>query len=886
MFTLIDYIYKDLYNKQNVDKQIKIIACDFVGKGIPNSKYPAKSEYEGKVYLEEETNSYYKCRKSGALYVWNLVEWEYELLIFKNSDIEWENFELSESLCSESELRFGCCEASILKFRIHNTFVSLKDKWLIVTETLEKHTDFPFQFGRYKVFSDVPTADRLYRDVTAYDSVYDIINASAIDWYNTILPETNSKVTMKQFRTSFVNYFGLIQEEITLANDDMIIEKTIQVGEGTEIDNETEQVSILKESALSGKDVITAICEINGCFGHIGRDGKFHYIYLEQDTMGLYPSSTLFPDHAPDYLPQAETGHLYPQSPKSTRIGNGTYISANYEDFICRRINKIQVREKENDIGGQYPKEKAENQNTYIIEDNFLVYGKSEEDLNKICKNIFEKIKDAVYRPFNAECIGNPCLEAGDPIRLSTKYELIESYILKRTLKGIQSLRDSYSAEGAERYSERVNSVSSSIIQLKGKTNTLIRNVEETISEIYSFDENGERISKIEQNANAIKTEVAARESGEEELSSRIEQTASSIELSVTNGEKTAGIHISLKNENEEEIDSKEGNIVMTGIVTFNNLKNSGETIINGGNILAESIDANKINVETLYLENSLRIKRVDSDGVSRMRTVAWMEDVEGQTYPNVVIGSRGGSANVVVKNELMCRGGAYFEKSFTAEKESIFNGGISTDKIFLQTQGVQRGVSSFNKGGNENWIIAIDSDNSTTIVGLRAGAENTTTALLRGNVVKLESAGSVTTSDERLKNSFKPLDEFDEVYMEIEPCAFKFNNGTSGRYHFGVKAQDVKKAFEEHGYTTQDFGGFVQMSDNPENEEYCGVDDPMGIIYTEFVMWNMRKNQMQQKEIDFLRRKSVEQELKIEQQQIEIDSLKESVSFLMERIG
>lgn len=529
-----------------------------------------------------------------------------------NKDIDWENFELTESLCSESELRFGSCEASMAKFRIHNTFSPLKDKWITVTETLEGNTDSPFQFGIYKVFSDVPTADRLYRDVIAYDAMYDIINSSAIKWYNTILPNNDSEVTMKQFRTSFANYFGLEQEEITLANDDMIVGKTIQVGEGTEIENEEEQTSILKESLLSGLDVIRAICEINGCFGHIGRNGKFHYIYLDQDMMGLYPRNTLFPDNAPYYLPQAETGHLYPQSPKSTRIGNGTYINANYEDFLCKKISKIQIREKEDDAGVEYPEGESEEENRYIIEDNFLVYGKSKEELSKIAKNIFEKIKDIIYRPFSSECIGNPCLEVGDPLRLSTRYELIESYILKRTLKGIQGLRDSISASGAEKYTEKINSVRKSIMQLKGRTNTLIRNVDETRSELTNFEKDvsdnysttKEMSSVIQQTAENITTSVSETyetktDAGEtkRELSSRIEQTATSIEMGVTNGEKTAGIKVSLKNENGEEIASDDGNIEMTGIVTFKNLTGEeGETRINGALLETGTVSCDTLN--------------------------------------------------------------------------------------------------------------------------------------------------------------------------------------------------------------------------------------------------------------------------------------------------
>lgn len=862
---MVDYIYKDLYNKLHIDKQIKIIAFDFVGYEAPENKYPAKLEYEGKVYLNAETNSYYKCRKSGALYTWNLVGQEHELIIFKNRDIEWENFELSESLCSESELRFGCCEASAVKIKIHNNFIPLKDKWITITEILEGHTDATFQFGRYKVFSDVPTADRLYREITAYDMMYDIINSSAINWYNTILPKMESEVTMKQFRTSFVESFGLKQKDITLANDDMIVKKTIQVGEGTEIDNGTEEISILKESSLSGLDIIKAICEINGCFGHIGRDGNFHYIYLSQDIMGLYPSSILFPNHAPDYLPQAETGHLYPQSPKSERIGNGTYISADYEDFICRRINKLQIREKENDIGAQYPKEKVENQNTYIIEDNFLVYGKSAEELEKICKNIFEKIKNILYRPFTAEFQGNPCLEVGDPVRLATRYELIESYIVKRTLKGIQDLRDSCSAEGSEKYSEKTNSVSNSIIQLKGKTNTLERNVGETISKI---------------------------EDVETGLSSRIEQSINSIEMNVSNGATSATLNLSVTKENGSVITGQAKEIKFSGLVSFENLaQNDGKTIINGGNITTGRINCDRLdggsitgqtfkggkivgsNVEA---ESAYYIRDPDFDDRYKMAYIKAdntgdMELRIGRVSKN---GFDSGYNYLAFKEISQDRSCHIYSDLLNAHCEFQAEKLYTSRHLQFMAESGEMGVRVYaSHDGINRYIIGYLQEDRTSLVGLPASMyENEpTTTKLRGNAVVLGSAGSITPSDERLKNSFKPLDEFDNVYMDIEPCAFKYNNGTSGRNHFGAKAGNVKEAFEKHGYTMKEFGGFVQIKDSPKNEDYSGIDDPMGLIYTEFVMWNMHMIQKLYK--------------KIEEQKKEIDSLKESVSFLMERV-
>lgn len=476
---MIDYKYKDLFSKSHVDKQLKIETDD-------------------------------------------------GLFVATNSDIHWEDFELTESLCSESALRFGSCEASTAKFQILNAFIPLSGKWLTVTETLGGNDDTPFTYGRYKVFSDKPTADREYRDIIAYDAMYDIINSDASEWYNAILPNKNSTVKMRQFRENFIQHFGISEQvpEGGLVNDNMTVERTI----------EPEQ--------MSGKDVITAICEINGCFGHIGRDGKFHYIYLPQDIQGLYPADFLFPDHVPeqwDYLSQAETGHLYPQTPKGEKFGNGRYIKCQYEDYVVRTINKIRIRKEENDVGATFPKtEPSEKDNCYIIQDNFLVYGKSTAELDVIAENIYNKIRGVIYRPFSAECPGNPCLEVGDPIRLQTKYKIVESYILKRTLKGIQGLRDNYSSNGLEKRSENVNSVQKSIIQLKGKANILTRTIEETKLEMYDIAAGlsteisvtaGQIQTELNDSVNQLNNTITATAAG---LEGQITDTANGLQTQIT----------------------------------------------------------------------------------------------------------------------------------------------------------------------------------------------------------------------------------------------------------------------------------------------------------------------------------------------------------------
>ena len=484
---MVDYQYSNLFLKDSVDKQLNIVSDD------------------GKINIT-------------------------------NTELHQEKFELTESLCSESELTFGACEAGMIKFTVSNVFLPMKGKWLTAKMTLDGHEDKPFQIGRYKVYSDTPTADRTCRDVVAYDALYDILSSDVSDWYNQIFPKKDSTVTLKQFRDSFFNHFGVEQEKVSLVNDEMIIEKTVEVTASSSGSSDTAETSTIGE-AMSGKEVLSCILEINGCMGNIGRDGKFRYVYLTQEMQGLYPANDLYP-----------ADDLYPRNPKSTSISKSQYISAQYEDYIVRTIDKLQIREKENDIGVIV----GDGGNTYVIEGNFLVYGKETKELNEIGGKTLSKIKGIIYRQFSADCKGNPCFEVGDAVRLTTKYELIETYILKRTLKGIQALRDDLEADGEEYRTSKVNGIQRSILQLKGKSNTLERSIEETKSTIVDVEKGLQ--SQITQTATEIRSEVKNTTDG---LSSRITQNSESITAEVNRATEKEGQLAAAIQINAEGITSK-----------------------------------------------------------------------------------------------------------------------------------------------------------------------------------------------------------------------------------------------------------------------------------------------------------------------------------------
>ena len=413
-----------------------------------------------------------------------------------NSMLEIGTFALEESLCSESELKFGACEANCVKFTARNTAGNIIGKTISIEETIDGDSENPMPYGVFKVASDVPTADRTKRQITAYDAMYDIINTDVKSWYAGL----SFPMTLKQFRDSFFAHLGIAQVETSLVNDSMTVNKTIVA---TQTDDSS---AVTEESSISGKTVVTAICEINGCFGNINRDGKFEYVFLKAITSALYPAEDLFP-----------SDNLFP-SDANTESMTGHYITFDYEDFQSKAITQLEIKTSEDNAGAIV----GTAGNNYSITGNFLVSDKTGAELEQIANNLLPIMKQAVYTPIKScTCVGNPCLTLGEPIRFNTTREIVETYLLQRTLTGVQSKRDSISAQGTQTHSAKVNSIRETLESVERRTGKLERNADHLQSTYEDLEE--QTNTKFEQTAKSIAAEVNRAQKAEGQLDASLE---------------------------------------------------------------------------------------------------------------------------------------------------------------------------------------------------------------------------------------------------------------------------------------------------------------------------------------------------------------------------
>lgn len=725
--------------------------------------------------------------------------------IADNSSIEFESFELEETLCSESDLTFGSCESNCIKLVLRG-ISSILGKEIVVSEEIAGSGLDPFIYGKYVVTSDVPTSDKTKREITAYDSMYEILNCDVKSWYSSL----TFPMSLRQFRDSFFSHVGVEQVDASLVNDGITINKTL-------VTTNSDSNTITSESAISGKKVITAICEINGCFGNINRDGKFEYVILDSITSALYPSENLYP-----------SDEVFPSDSNAESM-TGKYIEFDYENFQTRNITQLEIRNSSESSGEIV----GTTGNNYVISGNFLVADKSGDDLRRIAGNILPVISKASFTPVkSSNCVGNPCLMLGDPIRFNTSREIIETYILQRTLSGIQAKRDSFVSSGNEYYSEKVNSVKNEIDGLKGKANKLERTAEHTLSELSDLDKNTS--SRFEQTADAITAEVTARQGADAEMSTKISQTAHSIGLTASGGEQSVGITIQLYDENGNVIDTSSGNanITITGVVKFIDLAQAGATVINGSNITTGIIKSS----------DSEFTRAKFYDGIYYALNYGGSEYV----YPMIVVTEPGQATYGVSGMHTTFHGSVVFDDSV----KRVYLGSMTANNR-VATIGDIPSTSEFITG-----ITVNDRGNS-------AAAEGKYTSYLylavgSSGIYSSVSGFHILASDRRLKEFIADAPDIRTAYMKFRPVHFKFRDDVEGvdkHWHYGFIANEVKDAFDLAGISTY---GEALVGYDEENDMWLLDKTEMHAMHVQMI-------QKQQREIDQLKRELDELKQKME---------------------
>lgn len=207
----------------------------------------------------------------------------------------------------------------------------------------------------------------------------------------------------------------------------------------------TTRTDYVYELPESIRDIFEGNLELNGDFGRINRDGEYEELSLGADW--LYPSDDLFPD-----------SEVYPGG-SDPDIGFELYTKKMYsrcytEDEPTKLYGMVSTtytnEDNEQDTAFVYivPENEYNEEiyQSYDISNNYLIKNNkySQDAIIDILTNLGNRIKNIQYTPFELDCIGLPYVEAGDRVNILTDEGTVDSYVLRRTLSGIQNLKDSF----------------------------------------------------------------------------------------------------------------------------------------------------------------------------------------------------------------------------------------------------------------------------------------------------------------------------------------------------------------------------------------------------------------------------------------------------------
>lgn len=226
----------------------------------------------------------------------------------------------------------------------------------------------------------------------------------------------------------------------------------------------------------------------------------------------------------------------------------------------------------------------------------------------------------------------------------------------------------------------------------------------------------------------------------------------------------------------------------------FNNLKNPG--------IYVQSSNAEVTNntnmptkeafIMTVYManwkDNSIQVFCNYNGSKMYWRTWQAYGDVWGAWRQ--VIGSNGG--NATINNRLQLTGTQY--PQIYGNGTSLQLGVDTNAAVGVVLQGGvfrEAGDGSLNLGnGSHRWAVVYS------------------------------KTGSINTSDRNEKNTIADIDpeQAEKLIMGLKPSTFKFNDGTSGRTHWGLISQDIEELLPQIGMSDLDFAGFIKT---PKTEDY-----------------------------------------------------------------
>lgn len=242
--------------------------------------------------------------------------------------------------------------------------------------------DIETKIGVFTCDKPEKTGSNKYK-VMAYDNVT-LLDVDVSEWLNSL----TFPITIKGFATALAAKCGL-----ELANEPRL--------------NKDYQVQKFTGSGIKARDLMKMVCSASGCFCNADANGKLLFDwYKKNDRVIISPKKSIneksfrlfdvvkrsLQDNVHRVLVSAKSGSDTP---------DGIPYFANqltFSDFVVKAIDKVQVRQSDDDVGVVYPADE-QGTNALVIQGNQLLSTTSDAALRPYVKNLYDGLNNITYVP-------------------------------------------------------------------------------------------------------------------------------------------------------------------------------------------------------------------------------------------------------------------------------------------------------------------------------------------------------------------------------------------------------------------------------------------------------------------------------------------------------
>lgn len=197
------------------------------------------------------------------------------------------------------------------------------------------------------------------------------------------------------------------------------------------------QVQAFYADNLTGRQLLSWVAEASGTFLRAMPDGKLEFAWYTPDS---HDTGIMAGNQGVRAIVRLSGDVLRTSQDEIYRIGiSGRFYyqsSLTYEDYQTEKIDKVQIKQTDDDVGVIYPPDET-GTNALVISGNLLLTTSTAETLQPVAQSLYGLMADVTYTPCEIEIQDDGQTHAGDIVEVTdSRGNTFTAYIMEAVSSG------------------------------------------------------------------------------------------------------------------------------------------------------------------------------------------------------------------------------------------------------------------------------------------------------------------------------------------------------------------------------------------------------------------------------------------------------------------